>query len=116
MAEPKKFIRFKDALRHALSTYESPSGRRGKNISRGEVLHKLATDLIDMAVNSHGNQKLLLIKELVDRLDGKATQAISGVEGEPITVVQRVIVQQPAREREREIDITPKPPPLDIKH
>ena len=34
------------------------------------------------------------IKELIDRLDGKPMQAISGPDGEPITVVQRVIVQQ----------------------
>ena len=82
------FHKFKDALRHALTNYSD------KRVKRGEALHSIARSLIHVAINGSERDKMGAIKELADRLDGKAVQAIAGIEGEPITLVQRVIVQQ----------------------
>ena len=82
------FHKFKDALRHALIHYED------KNVKKGQALRHIANSLIHVAINGSERDRMAAIKELGDRLDGKAVQAVTGVEGEPITVVQRVIVQQ----------------------
>ena len=81
------FHKFKDALRHALIHYED------KNVKKGQALRHIANSLIHVAINGSERDRMAAIKELGDRLDGKAVQAVTGVEGEPITVVQRVIVQ-----------------------
>ena len=86
------FHKFKDALRHALSNYSD------KRVKRGEALHSIARSLIHVAINGSERDKMGAIKELADRLDGKAVQAIAGPDGEQITIVQRVIVQQVAEE------------------
>ena len=88
------FHKLKDAIRHALIHYENPNGRKGKQVKQGQALRHLAHSLIDMAINGNDRDRLAAIKELADRLDGKPIQAIAGIEGEPITLVQRVIVQQ----------------------
>jgi hypothetical protein len=82
------FHKFKDALRHALIHYED------KNVKKGQALRHIAKSLIHVAINGNERDKMAAIKEIGDRLDGKAAQAVTGIEGEPITVVQRVIVQQ----------------------
>ena len=81
------FHKFKDALRHALIHYED------KNVKKGQALRHIANSLIHVAINGSERDRMAAIKELGDRLDGKAVQAVTGIEGEPITVVQRVIVQ-----------------------
>ena len=87
-------LKFKDALRRALLAYENPNGKRGKQVQQGEALRHIATRLIHLAINGTERDAMPAIKELIDRLDGKPVQAVTGIEGEPITVVQRVIVQQ----------------------
>lgn len=81
------FHKFKDALRHALIHYED------KNVKKGQALRHIAKSLIHVAINGNERDRMGAIKELADRLDGKAVQAVTGPEGEPITVIQRVIVQ-----------------------
>ena len=80
------FHKFKDALRHALIHYED------KNVKKGQALRHIANSLIHVAINGSERDRLPAIKELIDRLDGKATQAITGNDGEPITIIKRVIV------------------------
>ena len=92
------FHKFKDALRYALIHYED------KNVKKGQALRHIANSLIHVAINGSERDKLAAIKEIGDRLDGKAVQAVTGPEGEPITVVQRVIVQHMV---ESEEDIPP---------
>ena len=82
------FHKFKDALRHALIHYED------KKVKKGQALRHIANSLIHVAINGSDRDRMVAVKELIDRLDGKAVQAITGSEGEPITIVQRVIVQQ----------------------
>ena len=95
MANPaEKFYKLRDAIRHALIHYENSNGKKGKQVKRGDALRQLAVSLIEMAINGNDSTRLAAIKELADRLDGRPVQAIAGIEGEPITVVQRVIVQQ----------------------
>ncbi|GEM_PF-2310641 len=86
------FHKFKDALRHALIHYED------KNVKKGQALRHIAKSLIHVAINGNERDRMAAIKELADRLDGKAAQAVTGIEGEPITVVQRVIVQHVAQD------------------
>ncbi len=82
------FHKFKDALRHALIHYED------KNVKKGQALRHIANSLIHVAINGNERDKLAAIKEIGDRLDGKAVQAVTGIEGEPITIIERVIVQR----------------------
>jgi hypothetical protein len=88
MNHTASFHKFKDALRHALIHYED------KNVKKGQALRHIANSLIHVAINGSERDRMAAIKELGDRLDGKAVQAVTGIEGEPITVVQRVIVQR----------------------
>lgn len=83
-----EFHKFKDALRYALVHYSDDKVKKGK------ALRHIAKSLVNLAINGESTQALSAIRELADRLDGKPIQAIAGVEGEPITVVQRVIVNQ----------------------
>lgn len=94
MSSPTNFHKLKDAIRYALIHYENKNGKKGKQVKQGEALRHLADSLIHMAINGGDRDRLPAIKEIADRLDGKPTQAIAGVEGEPITIVQRVIVSQ----------------------
>ncbi len=89
-----QFHKLKDAIRHALINYENSNGKKGKQVKRGDALRQLALSLIDMSINGNDSTRLAAIKELADRLDGKPIQAIAGTDGQPITVVQRVIVTQ----------------------
>lgn len=98
MNQSPAILKFKDALRRALLAYENPNGKRGKQVQKGEALRHIATRLINLAINGTERDAMPAIKELIDRLDGKPMQAITGIEGEPITVVQRVIVQQAIEE------------------
>ena len=90
----EKFHKLKDAIRHALVNYENSNGKKGKQVKRGDALRQLAVSLIEMAINGNDSTRLAAIKELADRLDGRPIQAIAGTDGQPITVVQRVIVTQ----------------------
>ena len=92
MNHTANFHKFKDALRHALIHYED------KNVKKGQALRHIANSLIHVAINGSERDRMAAIKELADRLDGKPAQAVTGIEGEPITVVKRVIVQQVARD------------------
>lgn len=53
-----------------------------KAIKQGKKLDKIAEKLIGMALEGD----MQAIKEIGDRLDGKATQAITGEDGGPLTV------------------------------
>ena len=79
-----KGSQFRDALYKALIRYKS------KTIKRKKALHHIAEALIDKAIDGD----MPAIKEIADRLDGKPAQAITGPQGEPITLVERVIVVQ----------------------
>ena len=79
-----KGTQFRDALRKALASYELG------NIKRKKALHHVAESLITKAIDGD----IPAIKEIGDRLDGKPAQAITGPSGEPITLVERVIVVQ----------------------
>lgn len=94
LTQPAAILKFKDALRRALLQYENTNGKKGKQVTQGDALRHIATRLIHLAINGTERDSLPAIKELIDRLDGKPTQAITGSDGEPLTVVQRVIVQQ----------------------
>ena len=94
MNQSNGILKFRDALRRALISYENPNGKKGIQVHKGDALRHIATSLIHLAINGAERDRMPAIKELIDRLDGKAVQAISGPEGEPITVVQRIIVQQ----------------------
>lgn len=83
-----KGFQFRDALHKALKRYED----KDKGIHRGHALFHICLKLVDKAASGED----FAIKEIADRLDGKPTQAITGPGGEPITLVQRVIVQQGA--------------------
>ena len=87
-------LKFKDALRRALLNYENPNGKKGKQVTQGDALRHIAMSLIHLAINGERGDKMPAIKELIDRLDGKPVQAVTGIDGEPITVVQRVIIHQ----------------------
>ena len=87
--------KFKDALRYALTNYENKATKKGKKVDRGQALKVIASELIHIAINGSKDSKadkMAAVKEIIDRLDGKAQQSIAGVEGEPITLIQRVIV------------------------
>ena len=94
MAEQTNIMKFRDALRRALLAYENSNGRKGKQVKQGDALRHIATSLFHLAINGAERDRMPAIKELIDRLDGKPTQAIAGIEGEPITLVQRVIVHR----------------------
>lgn len=88
-------LKFKDALKRALLAYENQNGRKGKQVKQGDALRHIAHSLIHLAINGNDSAMLAASKELIDRLDGKPVQAIAGIDGDPITIVQRVIVTQP---------------------
>ena len=79
----KPFL-FRDALHKALKRYEN------QDVKRGHALLHVCLKLVDKAVAGDN----YAIKEIGDRLDGKPAQAITGPSGEPITLVERVIVMQ----------------------
>ena len=111
MNQPAAILKFKDALKRALLNYENSNGRKGKQVKKGEALRLIATRLIHLAINGNERDSLPAIKELIDRLDGKPMQAITGIDGDPITIVQRVIVTQPetpALATVHSIEATPK--------
>ena len=79
-----KGTQFRDALRKALASYKTGT------IKRKKALHHVAKSLINKAIDGD----IAAIKEIGDRLDGKPAQAITGPQGEPISLVERVIVVQ----------------------
>ena len=103
----EQVTKIRAALTRGLLQYENTNGRKGKQITSGEALREIINCLIHMAINSKNDRdKLAAISLIADRLDGKAVQSITGNDGQPITVVQRIIVQQGAVEdKSRVIDI-----------
>jgi hypothetical protein len=88
-------LKFKDALRYALINYENKATKKGKKVERGQALKTIALDLVHIAINGSKDSKqdkMSAVTQIIDRLDGKAQQSIAGVEGEPVTLIQRVIV------------------------
>ena len=79
-----KGTQFRDALRKALASYEIGS------IKRKKALNHVAKSLISKAIGGD----IPAINMIADRLDGKPVQAIIGPQGEPISLVERVIVVQ----------------------
>ena len=113
MNQPAGIIKFRDALRRALLAYENTNGRKGKQVKQGDALRHIAHSLIHLAINGNDSAMLAASKELIDRLDGKPMQAITGIDGDPITIVQRVIITQPTAESRalatvHSIEATPK--------
>jgi len=91
-----KGTQFRDALRNALASYKTGT------IKRRKALHHVAKALIKKGIGGD----IQAIKEIGDRLDGKPAQAIIGPLGEPITLVERVIVVQAIEQPREAIDIT----------
>ena len=83
---------FKDALIYALKNYED------NEVERKQALKKVAHSLVKKAIEG----ELPAINMIADRLDGKPAQAITGPSGEPITLVERVIVVQAIDNQEKE--------------
>lgn len=79
----KPFL-FRDALHKALKRYEN------QDVKRGHALLHVCLKLVDKAVAGDN----YCINMISDRLDGRPAQAITGPSGEPITLVERVIVMQ----------------------
>ena len=79
-----KGTQFRDALRKALASYDIGT------IKRKKALYHVAKSLITKAIDGD----IPAINMIADRLDGKPVQAIIGPLGEPITLVERVIVVQ----------------------
>jgi hypothetical protein len=72
---------WKDALRYALANYVKG------DVKRGGALKAIGAKLVHMAVEGD----LAAIKEVGDRLEGKAHQSIGGQEGgAPIAIVHTV--------------------------
>ena len=92
-----KGSRFRDALHKELTNYANDT------IKRKTALSHVVKSLIDKALDGD----MPAIKEIADRTDGKPTQAITGPQGEAISLVERVIVvqaiQQPGEVIEGEI-------------
>ena len=75
--------------------YENTNGRKGRQVKSGQALRQIIDGLIHIAINSNNDRdKLAAISLIADRIEGKAVQALIGDSSNPITVVQRVIVQQ----------------------
>lgn len=79
-----KGSQFRDALRKALASYDIGT------IKRKKALYHVAKSLITKAIDGD----IPAINMIADRLDGKPVQAIIGPQGEPITLVERIIVVQ----------------------
>ena len=90
---------YKDALRYALKHYEDDKVKQGK------ALKAVALKQVHTAINGSPMESLAATKEIADRLDGKPTQAITGAGGEPIQLVERVIVMQAIDNNEDNISI-----------
>lgn len=71
----RKGTEWKDAIKYALANYED-LGR----IERGQALKAIAKKMIEQAIDGDKDAR----KEIGERLDGKAVQAISGPEGESL--------------------------------
>lgn len=94
----KYFYKFRDALRYVLANYENKDGEINKEgvirVKKGHAMLHIATGLVSDAIYGAPLERAVARKELLDRSDGKAVQAITGIEGEPITIIKRVIVHQ----------------------
>jgi len=80
----KKGMLVRDAMRKALKRHHSSEG------SKKTALIKVCSAVIDKAQEGD----IPAFNAIADRLDGKPNQAITGPNNTPITLVQRVIVQQ----------------------
>ena len=85
-----------DAVRRAMFAESNEIDDKGE---RKKKLYVAATQLVDLACEGD----MAALKECGDRLDGKPAQAITGPQGEPITLVQRVIVQVTEQIEESEV-------------
>lgn len=91
----KPFL-FRDALHKALKRYEN------QDVKRGHALLHVCLKLVEKAVAGDN----YCINMIGDRLDGKPAQAITGPSGEPITLVERVIVVQAIENQDPDPDNT----------
>lgn len=74
---------WRDTIKYALDNYES------SRVERGQALRGIATKLIEQALEGDH----AAIKEIGERLDGKASQPISGDEENPLNVISSIIVE-----------------------
>lgn len=87
-SKPDKIIR--DALILELNRMTADDdGKKIKKVNR--VVHKL----VDAAMDG----KIDAIKEIFDRVDGKAPQAVTGEGGGPVSVVHEIIMRGVAPEK-----------------
>lgn len=78
-----KGAQFREALDKALKRYDT------NPVKRGKALLAITLKVVEKAVEGD----MAAINMIADRLDGKPVQAISGPQGEPLQLVQRVIIQ-----------------------
>ena len=72
----KKQRAYRNALWRTLKQYEADG------VARGEALNIVTTKLVELALQGEP----WAIKEIADRVDGKATQAIHGEPGMPVVL------------------------------
>lgn len=77
-----KGFSFREALRQALLKFTTDE------VARGSALYHVAYALVRKGISGED----FAIREIADRLDGRPVQAISGPQGEPISLIERVIV------------------------
>lgn len=89
---------WKDAVRKAVHEIRTvPGQRKEKKKALNIIAHRLVTEAM------HGDMQA--IKEIGDRLDGRATQALVNEDGEQLQIIERVIIAQTPEGKM--IDITP---------
>lgn len=72
----KRGTEWREAIRAAVKRYESD------DIKRGQALERVAKKVVSMALDGD----MQAIKEIGDRLDGRAVQAIAGEDGGPLVI------------------------------
>lgn len=77
---------YRDSLRKSLKQFEDVD----LGVKRGKALRAITDAAVKQAITGDSQDR----RDIADRLDGKPAQAITGPQGEPISIVERVIVVQ----------------------
>jgi len=82
----RKGTRWRGAIDKALKQFNDDE------VKAGHALDRIAWGLVRDAIHGDSAERRAARDEIGNRLDGKPVQAISGPEGEPITVIERTVV------------------------